>query len=345
MPETLTQINIDIAHDFAHELRSPDDPAGVPLASEPAAGLLGELVDEAVAGAALADCMQQMPDSLRVRIRPCFSAAPIVEAIEIELFGDEEAAVYSQKFTAGPWIRESQLTALELREEGTLGENQTALQVLMAWEQEDVEVDLPPLQLPTIVDGSLEDFGVLQLGEGSLVPDRPVLINERFAAEAIEQCIAADIVETGSAVYGQIVRLPDPLPGTSTRVVTILAGTVSDARHVGAVHEHCFSPEALYETQQMCDLRGLGERVLTVFHTHGWNNACGNCNQSASCGLSEAKPSLQDYRLLATLFPGKATLMPIAGRKLGVEEKRPVLQVYAWRKGEMRPIRWQKFED
>ncbi len=345
MPEALSQIEIDIDHEFVHELRSPDDLAGVPLASERVAPLLGEIVDEAVAGAALADRVQQMPDALRVRIRPCFSTAPIVDAIEIELFSDDEAAIYSQKFTSGPWIRDSQLAALQLREEGTLGENQTALQVLMAWEQEGVEVALPPLQLPTIVDGTLADFGVLKLGEGSLVPDRPVLINERFATEAVEQCIAADIVETGSAVYGQIVRLPHPLPGTSTRVVTILAGTVSDSRHVGEVNEHFFSPEALYETQQMCDLRGLGERVLTVFHTHGWNNACGNCNQSASCALSEAKPSLQDYRLLATLFPGKATLMPIAGRKLGVEEKRPVLQVYAWRKGEMRPIRWQQFRD
>jgi hypothetical protein len=61
--------------------------------------------------------------------------------------------------------------------------------------------------------------------------------------------------------------------------------------------------------------------------------------------LAEAVPSLQDYRLLATLFPSKSTLMPIAGRKLGAEERRPVLQVYAWRGGEMRPIRWRMYHD
>jgi hypothetical protein len=53
--------------------------------------------------------------------------------------------------------------------------------------------------------------------------------------------------------------------------------------------------------------------------------------------------SLLDYQVLETLFPSKSTVMPIAGRKLGTEGKRPVLEIHAWRGGEMRPIRWQRY--
>jgi hypothetical protein len=124
-----------------------------------------------------------------------------------------------------------------------------------------------------------------------------------------------------------------------------LSGAVFDSRHVGDQSRFLFKPEALAEAQQMCAMRGLGERVLTVFHTHGWSKNCGNCNQNAACPLAEATPSLQDYQLLTTLFPGKSTLMPIAGRKLGDSARRPVLQVHAWRRGQMRPIRWQEYHD
>jgi hypothetical protein len=52
-----------------------------------------------------------------------------------------------------------------------------------------------------------------------------------------------------------------------------------------------------------------------------------------------------DYLVLETLFPGKATVMPIAGRKLGAPAQQPVLEVHAWRGGEMRPMRWMRYVD
>ena len=61
--------------------------------------------------------------------------------------------------------------------------------------------------------------------------------------------------------------------------------------------------------------------------------------------MAEANPSLQDYQLLESLFPSKSTLMPIAGRKLGEPGRRPVLQIHAWRGGQMQPIPWQEYTD
>ncbi|NUQ66056.1 MAG: hypothetical protein HUU20_26645, partial [Pirellulales bacterium] len=106
-----------------------------------------------------------------------------------------------------------------------------------------------------------------------------------------------------------------------------------------------FSPEALADAAQIGDLRGLGELVLTVFHTHGWSPNCRNCNKNADCPLPECSPSLQDYQLASTLFPSKATLLPIVGRKLGAQGEHPVFRLHAWRGGEMRAIRWQAYQD
>jgi hypothetical protein len=101
----------------------------------------------------------------------------------------------------------------------------------------------------------------------------------------------------------------------------------------------------LAEAAQIADLRGFGETVQTVYHTHGWKNSCGRCNESPDCPLAECNPSLQDYQLLETLFPSKTTLMPIAGRKLGTPGRRPVLQIHAWRGGHMQPIPWTQYVD
>jgi hypothetical protein len=60
--------------------------------------------------------------------------------------------------------------------------------------------------------------------------------------------------------------------------------------------------------------------------------------------LAECYPSLLDYEL-ESLFPTKALLLPIAGRKLGAPGRRPILQIHAWDGGEMKPIRWQTYDD
>jgi hypothetical protein len=52
-----------------------------------------------------------------------------------------------------------------------------------------------------------------------------------------------------------------------------------------------------------------------------------------------------DYQVLESLFPGKSTVMPIAGRRLGATGNRPVLEIHAWRGGQVRPIRWQQYLD
>jgi hypothetical protein len=161
-------------------------------------------------------------------------------------------------------------------------------------------------------------------------------------ADAVRRCEEAGSEETGGAVLGKLVRLPQPLPGTDTRIVTILASLVEDPRHVGTATGFHFSPEALAEAARIGDIRGLGESVLTVFHSHGWTPDCRNCDPSAGCSLPECSPSLRDYEMLS-LFPSKGTLMPIAGRKPGVQGERPVLCIHAWRGGQLQAIPWQQY--
>jgi len=55
--------------------------------------------------------------------------------------------------------------------------------------------------------------------------------------------------------------------------------------------------------------------------------------------------SLDDYQVLESMLPGKATLMPIAGRKLGAPGRRPVLEIHAWNGGKMLPIAWQRYAE
>lgn len=177
-----------------------------------------------------------------------------------------------------------------------------------------------------------------------LEPDRPVLVNARLAADAVRRCEEAGGKETGGAVLGKLIRLPQPLPGTETRIVTLLSGLVEDHRHVGMAAAFSFSPEGLAEAARIADVRGLGESVLTVFHSHGWSSHCRNCRPSAGCSLAQCSPSLQDYEMLS-LFPSKGTLMPIVGRKPGVQGERPVLRIHAWRGGQLQAIHWQPYED
>ena len=87
------------------------------------------------------------------------------------------------------------------------------------------------------------------------------------------------------------------------------------------------------------------KRGLTVFHTHGWSPKCRNCRPEKPCPLTDCTPSLQDYQLLETLLPSKATLLPIAGRAAGGQGEHPVLGLYAWQGGEMRAIPWRTYTD
>ena len=205
---------------------------------------------------------------------------------------------------------------------------------------------IPPLQPPAITEQSLDEFGVRELGDGELCPDRPVLVNERMLEEILTHTEEAGSEETGGGTLGKMIRLDRPLPGTTTRVVTVLSASLVDERHDGAVARITFDPAALQEAAQVAQLRAKGETVLTAFHTHGWGTECGRCNQSATCAIPSASHvSLDDYEVLGCLFPSKATLMPIAGRKLGAPGTRPVLEIHAWRGGKMVSIPWKTYRD
>lgn len=339
-------VNVANRHRWQCELRDQPNLSGVPLASKDVTPDLSETIDEAVTNGFLGGYFPLTVDEVMARIEPQFSTSPIVEQIDVVLSlpGAAAAKRVTFPFTNGNWNRWAQRKTVQLREEGTLTQEQPVYQILLAIaEPNEVRIPLPPLRAPEIGSATLADCGVRQLLDGELTPDRPLLISRRFEEEAIEQCVQHKQMEIGAAVLGRYVRLPEPLPGTRSPIVTVFSELLFDSRHSGDESQFHFDPGALAESQHMCDLRGMGESIITVFHTHGWG--CGECNQKTLCPVAEAKPSLQDHQLLASLFPAKSTLMPIAGRKVGDESRRPVLQVYAWRSGQMRPIRWQRYED
>ena len=339
---------VHVTNEYAYhsELRTGPDALSIPLSTDDVTPALAELVEETYTRGLLAEQLPTELDELQIEIAPDWATEPTVDKVEVTLItGDNgQRRVVSHRFERGPWVRSAQRTVERLRAEGSLAENEQAYRLLVALKNgagAARQLKLPPLQPPPIVEQSLEEFGVRQLGEGSLAPDRPVLINGRLVDEAIQLCEFAGVMETGGAVLGKIIRLPEPLPNTQTRVVTVLTAILTDFRHTGNMTRFHISPEALVEGAEIAAMRGMGESVLTLFHTHGWG--CGDCNQK-SCLLAECYPSLQDYEL-ESLFPTKALLLPIAGRKQGAAGRRPILQIHAWLGGEMRPIRWQTYFD
>jgi hypothetical protein len=297
----------------------------------------------------LAGVLPDLPAALHARIEPVFARDSFVERIKVVLRAGDNGTVaeHTVEFSGGRWNRMRHQRLQQLRDEGTLGNDETAFHALVALPaREPTAIAVPVLQSPPIIDGTLEQFGVRSLGDGELTPDRPILINARLEADSIAACLSAGARETGAAVLGVFVRLPEPLPNTSTRIVTLLTTCIEDARHAGQVNEWSISPDALAASARIADLRGFGESVVTVVHSHGWSTECGNYNENAKCPLAECTlVSLSDYQVLETLFPGKATVMPIVGRKLGAPGKKPVLAMHAWRGGEMRPLRFQRYAD
>ena len=338
---------IENGHRYFCQLRADLDLSSLPLASDDATASLAELLDETYNRGVLADRFPADVESIRVAIRPIWAEPPLVARVQIELTADNgQAASYWLEFEDGPWVRQSLLRAQQLRAEDSLGPGQRVYRALVAVPSSDLPpLALPPLQAPAIHHQSLEDFGVRRLGAGELVPDRPVLVNARLVDEAIRSCEEAGLNETGGAVLGKILCLGEPLPGTTTRIVTVLSAAIEDPRHVGGRNLFTCNPDALAEAARIGEIRGLGESVVTVYHTHGWSPSCRRCNQNAQCPLVECSPSLQDYTFAAALFPSKSALMPIVGRKLGEQGEHPVFRIHAWRGGEMRAIRWQAYHD
>ena len=318
------QIKIQNSFQFASELRRKPDVNDRPISSVDVTGDVAALIDEAFTHGVLADCLPEQPEQLRVRIEPHFSEAPRVERIDVHLTAGENgtAAEFTQSFRAGPWSRSDQRRMLQLREEGTLGENESAYRMLLALPSDHAAIELPDLQPPAIIDGTLEEFGFRELGPGELIPDRPLLVNQRLVEDSLEACLAKGSQETGGGAIGLNVRLKEPLPHTTTRIVQILTAYLEDRRHSGKVNEWKISNEALAEAAEVCALRGMGERVMTVVHTHGWSTECGNCNTNANCPLAECTlVSLLDYQVSRHCSP-PGTVMPILAASSAEENAR-----------------------
>jgi hypothetical protein len=340
------KVNVNSQYVYRNELRSGADRWSVPLSIEDVTPGLGQLVEEVYMQGVLAESLPWESDHIDVEIEPEWLAEPAVDKVKVTLSvgTNGRSSTLCQSFDRGPWVRSAEHAVLRLRAEGKVAEKENVYRQLVATKASGAAADqvmIPPLAPPPIVDQSLEDLGVRRLGDGSLAPDRPVLVNQRLVDDAVAQCEASGAVETGGTVLGEIIRLPEPMPNTRTRVVTVLCAVLADARHTGDLTCFHISPEALLEGARIAALRGKRESVLSIMHTHGWG--CGDCNQKA-CLLAECTPSLQDYEL-ESLFPTKALLLPIAGRKLGAPGRRPVLQIHGWRGGELRPVRWQAYFD
>lgn len=343
------QITIDCPWRFAAELHRDPAAEGVPLSSVDVTDDLSDLLDEAWVSGVLSGALPDSADSVHAQYEPVFARDAFVQRIKVVVRAGRNgtAVEYAAEFSSGRWNRSRHQRLQQLRDEATLGKDDHAYHALVALPARDPpRIPPPPLQSPPIVDGTLEQFGVRTLGEGELTPDRPILINARLEADSIAACRNAGARETGAAVLGAFVRLGAPLPNTATPIVTLLTTCVEDPRHTGHVNEWSISPDALAASARIAELRGMGESVVTVVHSHGWSSECGKCNENANCPLAECTlVSLSDYQVLETLFPGKATVMPIVGRKLGAPGQQPVLAMHAWRGGEMRPLRFQRYAD
>ncbi len=333
-------------YEFRLELRRRPDESNVPIYVETVTEDVNDLISETYISGVLSEQLPCEADQVEADVRPVWRREPLVEQVEVTLVArhGDERSTYLRRFESGRWARRSQLAVARLREEGTLANDDVAYRSLVGTTNGHKSRLTPPLlEPPPIVDQTLEELGVRGLGAGGLVPDRPVLVNARMVADIVRLTEAAGATETGGAVLGKLVRLPRPLPDTETRVVTILSASVLDERHVGAAMTFSFSPEALTAAAQLAELRGAGECVITAWHSHGWG--CGECNQK-ECPLAECTlVSAADYQVVESLFSSKASVMPIAGRRRGDEGRKPVLEIHAWRGGEMRPIRWQCYED
>ena len=335
-------------YSFFMEIGTEPEPGGTMLHRESIQDDLGDLVDEVFVTAILADALPEDPVELHVEVAPVWREEPWAEAVLVTACprGDGSPA-FARRFETGRWMRRAQGIALRLESEEAIPKGATAYVYLLA-ERSATAVDtrLPALLPPFVEEQSLEDLGVMELGGGSLCPDRPILVNQRMVDEILDHTERAGSSETGGGTLGKMIRLPEPLPDTTTRVVTVLTASLTDDRHVGELARFTFDPEALHEAARIADLRGRGEAVVTGFHTHGWGSGCGRCNQNADCGLPQASHvSLADYQVLESLFPSKTTLMPIAGRKLGAPGDRPVLEIHAWRGGRMTPTPWRTYTD
>lgn len=331
------------------EIRRTADLSSAPLFSQevPAADL-NELVAELHANAVLAQTVPDRATGIECHLEPRWHDDPIVAQLDvsIQVENADGPVSVSESFRCGRWSRVAQQATAQLREENLIADNELVYALLLALPSDAGQQSWRvPLETPHYVDADLAACGVRRLLPGQVLKDRPVLVNKRLVDDALARCQESGTTEAGAAVLGKIVRLPEPLPSTTTRLVTILSALVEDPRHQGSSFEFAFSSAALAEAMEIADLRGFDETVQTVYHSHGWAKECSLCQENGRCPLAKAQPSLRDYTMVESLVSSKATLVPIAGRRLGNQQDRPALEIYAWRGGELRAIEWSTYEE
>ena len=177
-------------YSYYSELRSNADRWSVPLSIEDVTPALSQLVEEAYVRGVLAEELPSETDQLDVEIEPHWSTEPTVERVEVTLSAgtNGDRHIVSHRFDRGPWVRSAESTAQRLRTEGSLTENEQVYRLLVALKTRDGaprEWVLPPLAPPPMIEQSAEELGACQFGDGSLEPDRPVLVSERLVQEAI----------------------------------------------------------------------------------------------------------------------------------------------------------------
>lgn len=340
----MTTRTLQCSHGFAMELLAAPD---VPIHRQDVTADLGDLLDEAYVRGVLADRLPADGAPDRIVVCPIWRHEPVVGAVEVrmEARGRTDWVV---PFTSGRWTRRADDLVAEMHSSGALAADTRPRAQLLALSGRpaDSRFSVPPLQAPLIAEQSLDDLGIRSIAPGVLDPERPVLVNRVMLDDVLAATERSGISETGGGTLGKIVRLPEPLPGTTTRIVTLLTASVVDERHRGAPGRFTFNPEALAEAAELARLRGLDEQVVTAWHSHGWGTGCDDCNVSERCALPQCTlVSNDDYHVAETLLPGKATVLPIAGRKLGAEGRRPVLELHAWRGGALAPIAWLAYDD
>jgi hypothetical protein len=337
------RLQANCCYRLALELSTEPDRHAPPLHREDVTDSLMDLAEECVARAILAEQMTPDVDQVQVRFLVDWADEPLVSLLRAELSTVAGGnGVVVSRFSSGPWARHALLRTQQLRLEDRIAQDTIVYRSLFAQHvTEPIIVAERQLAALTIHDGSLTSVGIQTLEPGELDPLRPVIVSHRLVEEILNKTETHGPNETGGAVLGKFVRLPEPLNGTRTHIVTLLSAGVDDQRHMGEPGAFHISPDAMAQAMQMAKLRGFNESVMTAWHSHGWGSACGNCNENPNCPLPACTDvSLADYQVMESLFVSKTAVMPIAGRKRGADGRKPVLEIHAWNGGELRPCRW-----
>jgi len=321
---------------------------------------LNDLVQQTHVAGVLAEKLPLDPSAeIEVDVAPSWlRAEPFVDSVDVTLSVAGGEMSYGKSFRSGRWIRRAGLRLVELRSQGQLGQEETAYRSLVATASKDhgsnghgsnghgsngheVALRPPAIEIPPIEDRTLEELGIRRLTSGTLAAHRPILVNRQFERDVIERTRDTGLTETGGAVLGRYVRLPQALPETETRIVTVLSASVCDARHEGTSAQWHISPDALAEAAELAEISG--QRVMTVWHSHPFCDKACEKRDTCQAVVIPAFFSNEDCQMAEMLFPSRASIFPVSG-KTAVGQTDPLLVIHGWDDG-LKPVPWRRYED